>query len=163
MEIGDTILHPRYGVAVIESIEKRMSDGEIRDFFVIPKKSISSTIFVPVDIAEELGLRPLPTAEKLRQAVSILSGEVDDVSLCDDEHTISWGDPIDLARTIRSGLLEPKSQYAKTSQKHHLEHAKKLLTEELSVVLGMSDESIFELLDKKTKGTLQKAQVTPHI
>jgi CarD family transcriptional regulator len=155
MQIGDTILHPRYGVGIIESIEKRMSDGESRDFYVIPKKSISSTIYVPVDDAEQLGLRPLTTAADLKQAISILSGEADDTHLYNEEHTVNWGDPIEVARAVRSGVIEPKSHYAKTSQKHHLEHAKKLLTEELSAVLGMSDESISVLVDTKPKRPLR--------
>jgi RNA polymerase-interacting CarD/CdnL/TRCF family regulator len=153
MQIGDAILHPRYGVGVIESIEKRMCDGVIRDFFVIPKKSISSIIYVPVDAAEEHGLRPLTTVENLNQVVRILSGEADNENLCTEEHTINWHNPIDLARVIRNGIVEPYSRYPRTTQKHQLEHAKKLLAEELSAVLGMSDESINVLVDNKAKRT----------
>ncbi len=32
MEIGDTVLHPRYGVGVIDHIEKRVQDGEDKEF-----------------------------------------------------------------------------------------------------------------------------------
>jgi len=148
MEIGDAVLHPRYGVGTIESIEERLEDGKTRDYYVIPKPSISSTILVAVDAADELGLRPLSTAETLKQAVSILSGEADDTNLCDEEHTISWSDPIDLARTIRNGAIQPKRRYPRVSLQHQLKHAKKLLGEELSVVLGMPEETITELVSK---------------
>ena len=151
MEIGDTILHAKYGVGIIESIEKRLSDGVKRDYFVIPKPSISSTIFVPVDAAGELGLRLLSTTEKLKQAVSILSGEADDTNPCNDEHVLNWSDPIDLAYAIRCGVVEPQQRYPNTSQQNQLKHAKKLVAEELTVVLGMSDEKINELVEKKSK------------
>jgi len=35
MQIGDTVLHPRYGIGVIDHIEKRDQDGESREFYVI--------------------------------------------------------------------------------------------------------------------------------
>ena len=113
-----------------------------------PKPSISSTILVPVDAAGELGLRPVASADKLKQAVSILSGEDDESNPCAGMSVLSWGDPIDLARAIRSGATEPKSRYPKASQQHQLKRAKRLLSEELSVVLGMSDESITALVDR---------------
>lgn len=148
MEIGDTVLHPRYGVGTIDSIEERLEDGETRDYYVIPKPSISSTILVPVDTADELGLRPISSADKLKQALSILCGERKDTDSADEQHVLSWSDPLDLARIIRNGAAEPKSRYPKASQQHQLKRAKKLLGEELSVVLGMSEESIVALVEK---------------
>ena len=53
MEIGDAVLHPRYGVGIIKSIEERLEDGTPRNYYVIPKPSISSTILVAVDAADE--------------------------------------------------------------------------------------------------------------
>lgn len=148
MEIGDTVLHPRYGVGVIESIEGRLEDGKTRDYFVIPKPSISSTILVAIDAADELGLRPLANAETLQQAVGILSGTTDDTDFSAEEHVISWSDPIDLARTIRYGITQPKPRYPKATLQRELKHAKKLLGEELSVVLGLSEESITALVER---------------
>jgi CarD family transcriptional regulator len=152
MEIGDAVLHPRYGVGIIESVEKRLVDGVDRDYYVIPKPSISSTVFVPVDTAGELGLRLLSTAEKLKQAVSILSGETDDTNSYTKEHRINWGVPVNLARIIRSCIVP---RFPKVAQKKDIEHAKKLLAEELSAVLGMSEESIATLIDAKTTLTLR--------
>ncbi|MEN6519736.1 MAG: CarD family transcriptional regulator [Armatimonadota bacterium] len=149
MEIGDAVLHPRYGVGIIKSIEERSEDGMSRDYYVIPKPSMASTILVPIDTADQIGLRPLAAAETLKQAISILSGEADDTNLCDEELTINWGDPIDLARAIRSGIIGPKSRYPKITQQQQLKRAKKLLTEELSAVLRMSEESVITLIDKK--------------
>lgn len=147
MEIGDTVLHPRYGVGTIDAIEKRLEDGETRDYYVIPKPSISSTILVPVDAAGELGLRPISSAEELEKAIDILAGNDDIPSVNAGMRALSWGDPIDLARAIRSGATEPKSRYPKASQQHQLKRAKRLLGEELSIVLGMSEDSITALVD----------------
>lgn len=147
MEIGDTVLHPRYGVGIIDSIERRVQDGECREFYVIPKPSLSSTILVPVDNADELGLRPVSSPEKLEHAIEILSGEDDEPASALGLRNLSWGDPLALARVIRSQATEPKSRYPKVSELHQLKRAKKLLGEELSVVLGIPEDTVVSLVE----------------
>ncbi|MHB1456084.1 MAG: CarD family transcriptional regulator [Armatimonadota bacterium] len=149
MEIGDVVLHPKYGVGVIHSIEKRLMDGVMHDFFVIPKPSISSTIFIPVDAANEVGLRPLSTVDKLKQALSILTGETEVANQLNETSTLNWSDPVDLACAIRSDTIKTKSGHVKASWQTQLKHAKGLLFEELSAVFGMSEESIAALINKE--------------
>ncbi len=159
MEVGDTVLHPRYGVGIIGGIESRVQDGETREFYVIPKPSISSTIFVPVDSADEVGLRPVSSPEKLREALRILSGE-DEHSSAGTIRNLSWNDPLDLATAIRRQAMQPKSRYPKVSEQHQLKRAKKLLMEELSVVLGLSEDTVAAMIDGSTDGARDRAANT---
>jgi CarD family transcriptional regulator len=146
MDIGDTVLHPRYGVGTIDAIERREQDGECREYYVIPKPSICSTIFVPVDAADELGLRPVATPDMLKQALQILSGDGEGPQN-EGLRNLTWGDPLALAGAIRRGVMEPKSRYPKVSEQHQLKRAKKLLAEEMCVVLGMTEESVIAMID----------------
>ena len=152
MQIGDTVLHPRYGVGVIDHIEQRDQDGEMREFYVIPKPSIASTILVPVDTADELGLRPISSADKLEEAIRILAGDTEEDKLACGLRNLSWNDPLALAQAIRNQATEPKSRYPKVSELHQLKRAKKLLAEELSAVLGMPDDKVTALIDCKDAG-----------
>jgi len=147
MEIGDRVLHPRYGIGVINGIETRVLDGEERDYYVIPKPSLSSTIFVPIDSADEVGLRPVASEDTLEQALKILSGEIQDSEEAAGLRNLSWNDPLELARAIRHQLSEPKSRYPKVSEQHQLKRAKKLLEEELSEVLGLSDDILATIMN----------------
>jgi len=154
MEVGDTVLHPRYGVGTIGGIETRVQDGEQRDYYVIPKPSISSTIFVPVDSADEVGLRPVSTREKLQQALNILTGEGDQAAAAGTIRNLMWNDPLELARAIRRQATEPKSRYPKVSEQHQLKRARKLLMEELAVVLDLSEDKVAAIMD----GSLEDAR-----
>ena len=147
MEIGDTVLHPRYGIGVIDGIETRVQDGEKRDYYVIPKPSLASTIFVPIDSAEEVGLRPVSSPDTLEKALKILSGELEDSEVIAGLRNLSWNDPLELARAIRHQLTEPKSRYPKVSEQHQIKRAKKLLVEELSEVLGMSEDGLAAIMN----------------
>lgn len=147
MEIGDRVLHPRYGVGVIDGIETRVQDGLQRQYYVIPKPSLSSTIFVPVDSADEVGLRPVASQDTLEEALKIIAGESDDTGVALGLRNLSWNDPLDLARAIRHQLEEPKARYPKVSEQHQLKRAKKLLAEELAIVLGVTEDSLVPILN----------------
>ena len=157
MQIGDTVLHPRYGIGVIDHIEKRDQDGESREFYVIPKPSIGSTILVPVDSAGELGLRPISSPDKLEEGVRILAGEAAELEIAGGLRDLSWSDPLALAQAIRHQATEPKSRYPKVSELHQLKRAKKLLSEELAAVLGMPDDKVAALIDCKDAVVIAKA------
>jgi CarD family transcriptional regulator len=155
VQIGDAVLHPRYGVGIIGGIETRVQDGEKRDYYVIPKPSISSTIFVPIDSAEEVGLRLLASQDTLEEALEILQSGDGASQSSPGLRNLSWGDPLDLARVIRHQALEPKSRYPKVSEQQQLKRAKRLLAEELKVVLGLSEEAAAGLVESApaTDGT----------
>ncbi|MBO4441439.1 hypothetical protein J5834_04900, partial [bacterium] len=56
---GDLAVYPTYGVGRIQSIESR-SMGESRiDCYVVSILSDNSKVFVPIDTAEQMGLRTL--------------------------------------------------------------------------------------------------------
>lgn len=158
MEIGDKVIHPRYGVGTIGAIEEREQDGASRAYYVIPKPSICSTIFVPVDAADELGLRPVASPEKLRQALQILSGEDEILADATGIRNLAWTDPLALAGAIRRGVSEPKTRYPKVSELHQLKRARKLLSEEIAVVLGLSEENITAIIDGSMSGQTVLAQ-----
>ena len=160
MEIGDRVLHPRYGIGVIDGIETRVQDGEPRKYYVIPKPALSSTIFVPVDSADEVGLRPVSSPDVLKKALKILSGEAEDCESAAGLRDLSWTDPLELARAIRHQLSEPKSRYPKVSEQHQLKRAKKLLVEELSEVLGISEENLTALMNGQSVGDMAPAAKT---
>lgn len=147
MDIGDTVIHPRYGVGVIDAIQTRAADGETRHYYVIPKPSISSTIFVPVDSAEEIGLRPVASIDTLNEVIKILTGECECLDVTSGPRCQGWEDPLVLASIIRRKAAEPKPRYPKASEQNQIKRAKKLLAEEMSVVLGISDDRITALID----------------
>ena len=85
--------------------------------------------------------------DTLEEALKILSGDGEDTRVDRGLRNLSWNDPLDLARAIRHQITEPKSRYPKVSEQHQLKRAKKLLAEELSVVLELPEENIAYLIE----------------
>ena len=61
---GDKVVYPHHGAAVIEKKEKREAFGEKRDYLVLRMAHGNMTLSVPVDMAEEVGMRwPIAKAD----------------------------------------------------------------------------------------------------
>jgi CarD family transcriptional regulator len=62
-KVGDRVVYPHHGAAVIKKKESRQVEGEKVDYFVLHMAHGDLTLSVPVDKAEEVGMRP-PISEE---------------------------------------------------------------------------------------------------
>ncbi|MEW5947449.1 MAG: CarD family transcriptional regulator [bacterium] len=72
---GDKVLHPLHGVAVIERTEEKEVLGAVRDYYILNLFMKKMKIMIPVDNAEEVGIRKLSNTEHLQEAFSILKNK----------------------------------------------------------------------------------------
>lgn len=68
--MGDTVVHPRHGVATVQGIATRGAGKARTSFLELVFTSTSLKILVPVDSIDEVGIRQLPTK---REAATILT------------------------------------------------------------------------------------------
>ena len=147
MKIGDLILHPRYGVGKIESIEDRELNGEIKQYYVVPKIGMASVIYIPLDVADDSGVRYLYPKEYMETAIEVLKGNVPPKEHPQEFRAIDWSDPMVLASAIFKRAITKKGKYPKMSEVHQLKRAQKLLSEELIAVLNMTEDEAAEITD----------------
>ena len=72
-QAGDTVVHPRHGVAKVTGTQTRGKDAYLELFFE-PK---SMTIMVPVDSLDEVGIRGVVTKDEAEAILEILEEETD--------------------------------------------------------------------------------------
>ena len=56
-DVGDKVVYPHHGAAVIEKREKREAFGEKREYLVLKVAYGDLTLMVPADNTDEVGLR----------------------------------------------------------------------------------------------------------
>ncbi|MDP1793602.1 MAG: CarD family transcriptional regulator, partial [Acidimicrobiales bacterium] len=56
-DVGDKVVYPHHGAAVIEKREKREAFGEKREYLVLKVADGDLTLMVPADNTVEVGLR----------------------------------------------------------------------------------------------------------
>ena len=75
-ETGDGVLHPVHGAGVVTEIRPDSVSGEARTYYVIEMVAGKMRLFVPVESADEIGLRRGPNrleGEELLAAMSALA------------------------------------------------------------------------------------------
>ena len=119
--IGDRVVYPLHGGAIIKEIEQREQDGALVDYFILQMLFENMTVSIPVEKADRLGLREIVPVEKLAEVAAVLS-EIPDVQSI---KSISWNRRFQVyMEKIKSGcILEVAKVYKILSV---LEHDKKI-------------------------------------
>ena len=70
--VGETVVYPHHGAALIEAIETRTIKGEDRIYLVLKVAQGDLTVRVPADNAEYVGVRDVVGADGLERVFEIL-------------------------------------------------------------------------------------------
>ena len=73
--IGDKVSYPMHGAGVITEISKKELLGEVKDYYTIKIPVNEVVVSVPVDKAEDLGLRPIIEKDELDGILETLKAE----------------------------------------------------------------------------------------
>ncbi|MCD6121323.1 MAG: CarD family transcriptional regulator, partial [Spirochaetales bacterium] len=77
--VGQEIVYPIQGVGHIESIEERPFKDEVLLYYIIYLEVTDMTIMVPVDRADELGIRPIVSKREAQKALRLISEDYEPI------------------------------------------------------------------------------------
>jgi CarD family transcriptional regulator len=158
-KIGQKVVYPSQGVAVIEQIEAREINGEQQEFYLLRLHANNSLVMVPTRNAEEVGLRRPLARSKCDELLDVLAA---------DFHTPpkDWKDRFkEFTEAMRSGDLFVVGETLKTltylnqikplsfREKQMMERARNLIVSELAMVCRKAEAVIAPKVDE----ALQKA------
>jgi CarD family transcriptional regulator len=161
-KVGQKVVYPNHGIAVIEQIDQRQIDGETNEFYLLRLYTTNSTVMVPVRNAQEVGLRH-PIANK--QCNELLKVLAEDLTMPE----MDWKNRFkDFSDRMRSGDLFLIAEVLKTltylnqlkplsfREKRMLEKARQLVITELASVGGVSEAKIEPKVDAALDGACNK-------
>ncbi|NCU18556.1 CarD family transcriptional regulator [Pallidibacillus pasinlerensis] len=71
-KIGERVFYPMNGVGIIEGIEEKEVLGKVQNYYLIHIPASNMNAMIPVDKAEQLGLRPITDKYTINQILSEL-------------------------------------------------------------------------------------------
>ena len=138
--VKDYVVYPTHGVGQIDAIEEQIIAGYQLRLFVINFEKEKMTLRVPVDKADEAGLRKLSSRQQIDVALTTLKGR-SRVSRAmwsrraqEYEAKINSGDPVSIAEVVRDlhrNAGQPDQSY---SERQIYEAALERLARELAAV-----------------------------
>jgi CarD family transcriptional regulator len=154
-KVGDRVVYPHHGAAVIKKKEKIEAFGEKREYLVLQMVHGELTLRVPVDKAEEVGMRP-PISRSDVEDLFRLIGKRDvrepanwSRRFKNHQEKMKSGDVYQVAEVVRNLALREAGKGLSTAEKSMLDRARGILVSELSFALDVTED---DALDKLNAG-----------
>lgn len=153
--VGDLAVYPAQGVARVEEIRKMMVSGSLRSFYVFKILHTERKVMVPVDTLQYVGVRPLLGEDQVSELWQLLEEQpaVPSVHLSWQRRyrnfldKLSSGSPYDLVEVFRDLQRQSREKQLSYGERQVLNKARALLSREISLVRGQTEEEVGRLLD----------------
>ena len=152
--VGDTVVYPHHGAAVIESVEIRKVKGEDREYLVLRVAQGDLTVRVPSDNVDLVGVRDVVNADGLERVFNVLRQPY-------TEEPTNWsrrykanleklasGDVIKVAEVVRDLWRRERERGLSAGEKRMLAKAREILISELIFALDVPAEEAEAKLDE---------------
>lgn len=146
--IGDRIAHPLHGAGTIGGIEDRRINGVNRQYYQFRLPNSGMEVMIPVDHCEEIGIRPIISAEEADRLLDTLGDiEIDMTQNWNRRYRenmlrIRSGDLTEVARVIK-GLMERDAEKGlSTGERKMLRSAKQILISEVVLAKDCAYEDV---------------------
>lgn len=145
-KVGDQVVYPHHGAAVIEKKEKRTAFGEEQDYLVLRMAHGEMILSVPVDKAEDVGMRWPISAEDVEDLFEVLARR--DVRepanwsrrFKNHQEKLKSGDVYQVAEVVRNLALRERDRGLSAGEKSLYTKARIVLISELSFALKVSED-----------------------
>lgn len=146
-QVGDKVIYPNHGLGIIQQIETKTIMGTTCGFYQL-RMANETTVLVPVDNVDGVGLRRAVSDEEINKLFSLLGdGKIDSHQnwkgrFKDNSDRMRTGSIYDVVEVLKSLTFLSKSKSLSFREKRMLDRAKFLVVSEISEVMGQKAGAI---------------------
>lgn len=157
-KVGETVVYPHHGAALIEAIESRVIKGEEKQYLVLKVAQGDLTVRVPADNVDLVGVRDVVNQEGLDRVFEVLR-------TAHAEEPTNWsrrykanleklasGDVIKVAEVVRDLWRRERDRGLSAGEKRMLAKARQILVSELALAERTNEDKAEKLLDEVLTG-----------
>jgi CarD family transcriptional regulator len=153
-QVGETVVYPHHGAALIEAIETRVIKGVERLYLVLKVAQGDLTVRVPADNVDLVGVRDVVNQEGLDRVFEVLRAPY-------TEEPTNWsrrykanleklasGDVIKCSEVVRDLWRRERERGLSAGEKRMLAKARQILVSELALAEHTNEDKAEALLDE---------------
>ncbi|MBA3743828.1 CarD family transcriptional regulator [Sporichthya sp.] len=153
-KVGETVVYPHHGAALIEAIETRQIKGADRIYLVLKVAQGDLTVRVPADNVDLVGVRDVVGQEGLDRVFEVLRAP-------HTEEPTNWsrrykanleklasGDVIKVAEVVRDLWRRERDRGLSAGEKRMLAKARQILVSELALAENTNEDKAEAILDE---------------
>ena len=152
-EVGETVVYPHHGAALIEEIKTRTIKGEEKMYLKLKVTQGDLVIEVPAENVDLVGVRDVVDEEGLKKVFAVLQADdVDEASNWSRRYKanvekLASGDVLKVAEVVRDLWRRDKDRGLSAGEKRMLTKARHILTSELALAKDIDEEEAEKRLD----------------
>jgi CarD family transcriptional regulator len=153
-KVGETVVYPHHGAALIEAIEERVLKGVKKTYLRLKVAQGDLTVLVPAENAEVVGVRDVVGQEGLDRVFEVLRAP-------HTEEPTNWsrrykanleklasGDVNKVAEVVRDLWRRDRERGLSAGEKRMLAKARQILISELALAEGTNEDKAEIVLDE---------------
>ena len=153
--VGETVVYPNHGAAVIEDIETRTIKGEARQYLVLRIVAQQDLVVrVPSDNLDLVGVRDVVDQDGLDRVFSILrASEIDEPTNWSRRYKANLeklhsGDVMKVSEVVRDLWRRDRDRGLSAGEKRMLARARQVLVSELALAEKTNEDKAEAILDE---------------
>lgn len=152
--VGQTVVHPHHGTAVIDRTEHREVRGKRAEFLVLEAPATELTLLIPIDGCEEAGLRDPIDKKGIKGVLGVLGDEPSPKKghwsrrLKRNQQRLRSGDPEKVALVLRDLSHQEVAKHLSPAEKRLKMQARMMLVGEIGSVVKGGDEKAEKMIDE---------------
>ena len=160
-KVQDKVVYPHHGAAIIVKKEKQPVDGKRVDYFVLEVATDQLIVRVPVDRAEELGVRPVISKNAAKKVFAVFRDEPQEAGSNWSRwykvltEKINSGDIYQVAEVVRDLTYAQQLKGISPALKRMLSKAHLILNSELRFALNLDEDET----EKRILRALPKVEI----
>ena len=153
-EVGDKVIYPNHGLGVVVRIEEKTILGTTCGFYALRMSSSETTVFVPTDNVEDVGLRRAIGDHEVKKLFTLLgNGKIENHQnwkgrFKDNSDKMRTGSLYDVVDVLKNLNHLSQSKNLSFREKRMLDRSKFLVVTEISEVVNVSSEQIEQRVEK---------------
>ncbi|HIW63876.1 MAG TPA: CarD family transcriptional regulator [Candidatus Stackebrandtia excrementipullorum] len=152
--VGETVVYPHHGAALIEAVKTRNIGGVEREYLVLRIEQDDLTIQVPATNVEMVGVREAVGTEGLTQVFDVLRAPHTEEPtnwsrrFKANQEKLASGNPFKVAEVVRDLWRRDRERGLSAGEKRMLTKARDILAGELALAESSTKDDAELLLDK---------------
>ncbi len=153
-DIGDKVVYPHHGAAIVERREVKEAFGQEREYLVLRLAYGDLTLMVPADNTDGVGLREVINDEEVEEVFAVLRKKEARMPTNwsrrykNHSEKLRSGDIYQVAEVVRNLSIRDKDKGLSAGEKRMLSRARTILVSELTFALDVDEAEAERRLDE---------------
>ncbi|MDE3086585.1 MAG: CarD family transcriptional regulator [Acidobacteriota bacterium] len=153
-DIGDKVVYPHHGAAIVERREVKEAFGQKKEYLVLRLAYGDLTLMVPADNTDGVGLREVINDEEVEEVFAVLRKKEARMPTNwsrrykNHSEKLRSGDIYQVAEVVRNLSIRDKDKGLSAGEKRMLSRARQILVSELTFALDVDEAEAEKRLDE---------------